>query len=218
MKTKLSRKEFLKLAGLGAAGAALAACASQPTQAPAPIATEQTAAEPDAVQPTKASPPPEKQVVTFTMYGHPNMIEEMVPLFNDSHPNVEVKFERSEGQGYWEKLSASIAAGSSWDCFRGDQMRALGWGPKGVVADVKSFLDTDPTYPAAEYLDGILDVYQAEGRIYGLPTWCLTLWLYFNRRCCMDVECGKLGACHENTNPPPNKINLVWLRKPTHQS
>jgi ABC-type glycerol-3-phosphate transport system substrate-binding protein len=93
------------------------------------------------------------------MYGHPGMVEEMVPLFNETHPDVEVQFERSEGQGYWEKLSASIAGGTAWDCFRGDQLRALGWGPKNVIADVKPFMDIDATYPLDGYLPGIIDVY-----------------------------------------------------------
>ena len=178
MDRRLSRRSLLKRAGLAAGGVMLVAC-SKPTPTPQPKATT-------VAQPTKppATPAPAKKVaVTFTMYGHPGMIEQMVPLFNESHPTVEVKFERSEGQGYWQKLSAAVAAGSAWDCFRGDVNRALGWGPKGnVIVDVKPFLDADQTYPASGYLPGILDVYAVAGRIFGLPTWCLTMWLFYNKK------------------------------------
>src|SRR3989304_1155983 len=116
MNKKLSRRDFLKLAGIGTASAVLTAC-GQETEAPQPAVKEEEGAKPTAA---------EKQTVTFTMYGHPGMVEEMVPLFNETHPDVEVQFERSEGQGYWEKLSASVAGGTAWDCFQGDQLRALG--------------------------------------------------------------------------------------------
>lgn len=173
MKRKMSRREFLKLVGIGSAGAVLSACASQETEAPKEMEKEE--------QPEAQPPAMEKQTVTFTMYGHPGMVEEMVPLFNDSHPEVEVQFERSEGQGYWEKLSASVAGGTAWDCYRGDQTRAIGWGPKNVIADVKPFLDTDTTYPLDNYLEGIMNVYTIGGKVYGVPTWCLTMWLFYNK-------------------------------------
>jgi ABC-type glycerol-3-phosphate transport system substrate-binding protein len=101
MAKKLSRREFMKMAAIGASGAVLASCGVQQTPAPAAPVSEQPAAQPAA---------PEKQVVTFTMYGHPGMVEEMVPLFNAANPDVEVRFERSEGQGYWEKLQLLLQA------------------------------------------------------------------------------------------------------------
>jgi multiple sugar transport system substrate-binding protein len=171
MSEKFSRRAFLKTAAIGAAGAALAACqpaAQQETPAPGGDVSNEPA-------------PKEKARITFTMYGHPNMVEQMVPLFNQSQDDVEVVFERSEGQGYWEKLTAAVAAGTAWDAFRGDPNRALGWGPKGAVLDVRSYLEQDTQYPIADYIPGILDVYNVQGKIYGVPTWCLTYWMYYNK-------------------------------------
>ncbi len=186
MSQGMSRREFLSRAGVAIGGVLVAACAPKPapTAAPtqAPAATEQPTAAP---QPTPVPPtaaPAKKVAFTFTMYGHPGLIEEMVPLFNESHPGAEIKFERSEGQGYWEKLTAAVAAGSAWDCFRGGPQQALGWGPKGVVLDVKPFMDADTTYPADGYLPGIVDTYAVAGKVYGLPTWCLTMWLFYNKK------------------------------------
>jgi multiple sugar transport system substrate-binding protein len=183
MGSKTSRRTFLKFAGLSATGAVLAACGGQAAPAPPAQDTQAEATQPTQAEAATAPPPPaEKQVVTFTMYGHPGMVEEMVPLFNSTHPDIEVQFERSEGQGYWEKLAASLAGGSAWDCFRGDQVRAIGWGPKGVVADVRPFMEADTVYPMDGYLPGVTDVYQIGGAIYGVPTWCLTMWMFYNKK------------------------------------
>lgn len=172
---KMSRRNFLKAAAITASGAALAACqpAAQGTQAPSG----------DAAQPASQNPAPkEKQKVTFSMYGHPGLVEQMVPLFNQSQNDVEVQFERSEGQGYWEKLTAAVAGGTAWDCFRGDIPHAQAWGPKGAILDVKQYVDIDKQYPKDDYLPGIVDTYTMEGKMYGVPTWCLTMWMYYNKK------------------------------------
>jgi len=174
MKRRLSRRDFLKLAAVGTAGLALSACGAPATETPVEEAAGDTLPE--------APPAPqEKQVVTFTMYGHPGLIEQMVPIFNETHDDVEVDFERSEGQGYWEKLTAAVAAGQAWDCFRGDQNRALWWGPKGAVADITPYLEADASYPADNYIEGTLDAYTGGGKLFGLPAWALTMWLFYNK-------------------------------------
>ena len=74
-KKSLSRRQFL--VGLQAAAVTVvaASCAPQPTPAPAaspkPAATEAAAAKPAA---TAAPAPKAKQIVRFTMFGHPNMV------------------------------------------------------------------------------------------------------------------------------------------------
>lgn len=168
MNGTLSRRLFLKMAAVTTAGAWLAACQAS---APAPTTGGQEA----------SAPGQEMQVVTFTMYGHPGLIEQMVPIFNEEHPDIEVKFERSEGQGYWEKLSAAMAGGTAWDCFRGDQARALNWGPKGAIANVADLIAQDTQYPLEGYIPGVVDAYNVGGKIYAVPAWCLTMWMYYNK-------------------------------------
>lgn len=172
MSNEISRRRLLQCSAWTIAGTALAACTRPPATAPSSDKTEGSAA-PAAVQP---------QRVTFTMYGHPNMVEEMVPLFNDTHPEVNLVFERSEGQGYWEKLTAAVAAGTAWDCFRVNPTYAMQWGPRGVTADLMPFLEADTTYPASVYLPGVVEVYHSEGRLVGLPAWVTTHWVFYNKR------------------------------------
>ncbi len=116
------------------------------------------------------------------MFGHPGLIEQMVPLFNKNHPGVEVQFERSEGQGYAEKLSAAIAGGQAWDCFRAPSTWPTRFGPKGVAADLNPYISADNVYPADLYLPGIIDTWNVDGKRYGLPPWCITMWLFYNKK------------------------------------
>jgi ABC-type glycerol-3-phosphate transport system substrate-binding protein len=125
MSEKFSRRAFLKRPP-----------SAQPAQRWLPASPQPSSRPAERNRSRKPPRGQRKSPITFTMYGHPNMIEQMVPLFNQSQDDVEVVFERSEGQGYWEKLTAAVAAGTAWDAFRGDPNRALGWGPKGAVLDV----------------------------------------------------------------------------------
>jgi multiple sugar transport system substrate-binding protein len=200
---------LLGLIGAGAASAIVAACSSgappsnqapaeqptqaaQPTAAPQPTAASQpaqtaaptptTAAQPTTAAAAPAPAPGQKTTVRYTMFGHPKIAENIVDVFNKSHPNVDLKFERSEGQGYSEKLSAALAGGNAWDSFRYDISSVLRFGPKGVLAPLDGYLTADKTYPANLYLDGLLDALRANGKLYALPGWCLTMWLFYNKK------------------------------------
>lgn len=174
---KFTRRGFLKMAAIGAAGAVLVAC--QPAQAPT---SQQPSANATSAPGPTTAPVAQKQKISFSMYGHPGLIEKMVPLFNQTHDNVEVAFERSEGQGYWEKLTAAIAGGTAWDVFRGDLGHALVWGPKGAILDVKEYINADKKYPVDGYIPGIIEDYTYQGKILGVPTWCLTMWMFYNKK------------------------------------
>lgn len=178
MSTKLSRRKFLQLTSMTAAGV-LAACA--PSTTPTAVDGNKTQAnqepEPNQVPANKG-----KKKFTFTMYGHPGIIEEMVPVFNETHPDLELVFERSEGQGYDEKLATAIASGSSWDCYRVSQVNAARFGIKGVIIDLKPMVDSDTTYPASGYLDGVLAVNEVKGKYYGIPGFASNWWMYFNKK------------------------------------
>lgn len=171
----LSRREFLRMASVAVTGAALAACGAKPTPTPVP---------PTATKPAAAATPvpAQKQVVRFTMYGHPGMVEQMVPIFNAKYPSVEVKFERSEGQGYWEKLAAAIAGGGAWDCYRSNHNTCLRHGLKNVAVELNPLQEIDTEYPQDLYIPGALDAFALKGKRYGSPAWCLTEWLFYNKK------------------------------------
>jgi len=190
---------------MGAAGLVLAACGAEPpaqsggtastaqssgtastAQSGATAPTAQSGAAESPTQAPQAQAPSSasgtKQVIRFTMFGHPQLAELMVARFNETHPDIEVQFERSEGQGYSEKISAALASGDAWDVFRVPNTFPSRFGPKGVLEDLAPFIDSDKQYPASMYLEGALDTWKVEGKIYGLPVWALNIWLFYNKK------------------------------------
>jgi multiple sugar transport system substrate-binding protein len=168
--SKLSRREFLRRTAASTAGAVLASSVTL---------AEASGTESPWIAPARQT----KQTVTFTMFGHPNLAEQMVALFNQTHPDIEIKFERSEGQGYSEKVLSAIASGTAWDVFRAPSLNeALRFGTKGIAEDLSSYLKSDTEYPADLYLPGVLDAFRIGDKLFGLPTWCLTMYLYYNKR------------------------------------
>ena len=182
-KKSLSRRQFLVgLQAVAVTAVAVSLCpAAHPTPAaaPKPAATEAAAAKPAA---TAAPAPKTKQIVRFTMFGHPNMVEQMVPLFNMKNPDVEVQFERSESQGYYEKLPAAIAGGGAWDVFRLGLDWGQQYGGKNALADITDLVKADTKYPASGYVDGLLDAWKVAEKQIGIPGWTNNFWLYYNKK------------------------------------
>ncbi len=167
--SKLSRRDFLRGAAVGAAAMAVPGLVAR--------ASDSTASR------RSTAYRAQRQVVRFTLFGHPQLAEDMVQLFNETHPDIEVRFERSEGQGYGEKILAGLASGQAWDVFRSpNPADALRYGVKGVAADIAPYLLADTQYPADLYLPGALDIYRSGDQLFGLPVWALTIYLYYNKR------------------------------------
>ena len=122
-KKKLSRRDFLRTAAVGAAGLAVASCAPAATQVPEkPVATS------PAVVPTEAptAVPPTLAPVTLefwdTMgYGADadNLYQKMCKDYTTANPNTTVNYTPVSFDQSHEKLVTAFAAGSGpdiWSC------------------------------------------------------------------------------------------------------
>jgi hypothetical protein len=84
-KTKISRREFLRLAGATAAGAVLAKCAPTPAAAPAPVATQEAAAP--VVQPPA---PSEVTLDVMSLAEYEGPYREIWNVYQSQTPGVKV--------------------------------------------------------------------------------------------------------------------------------
>lgn len=102
-KGKISRRDFLRLAGLGMAGATLAACAPQLTktaEAPTAVAT---------AMPTTAIAEPEGQIVIWDRSGDLfQVFDSTIASFNKKYPKIIVKHEAVDINA---KLASTLTAG-----------------------------------------------------------------------------------------------------------
>ncbi len=114
---KISRRELLRMLGMGAAGAALAACTSAPapTQPPAtgaPVATE----APTVAGPTTApATPAPKAPVKITLWTYPDddlYFNASLPDFNQQNPEITIEVIKLDTGDLDEKLTTSLVGGT----------------------------------------------------------------------------------------------------------
>jgi arabinosaccharide transport system substrate-binding protein len=159
--TTLSRRDFLRLSALTAAGAALAACAPQATEAPEP-----TAEEPAAEEPTEAAPAEEAVELTIWTFGSffTDYYEAIFPDYKEIAPHVTMQVEES-GQMF-DNLLAAFAAGTGApdiaDIEQGPMSRFF----KGEIGLIDL---TDLLQPHSDdYVMARTDPYSYQGKIYGV--------------------------------------------------
>lgn len=174
---RISRREFLRLAGLTGSAAFLAACVAQ--QAP-PAASEvekpAEAIEKPAEQAEETAP--EQEPVTIAWWNQfssattQEVFPQVVAEFEELYPWVTVDFEISGGPpgggDYIEVLLARIAAGNPPDTI-------TLWSPPSQFGARGSLLDIDDRMANAKwakpdaFFEGPLKSCQWRGKTYGLP-------------------------------------------------
>jgi len=175
MATKLSRREFLKAAGLTTALAVLAACAPKAT--PEPTKPPEQKAEP--TKPPAATPAPAKKVkirvhdlVAEDCTGPSCFDREIQKMFDESHPNIEVEHlpfpsvtveKRKE---YW--VTALSTEGGPNVVFFDNNIFTLEMASMGNVAPLDEYLPL--YYPEWNDLFPIIqEVSMYNGKVYQIP-------------------------------------------------
>jgi ABC-type glycerol-3-phosphate transport system substrate-binding protein len=165
--TRVTRREFLKSAGMGAAGLILTACGAGPS--PSPAAT--VAAAPTRLQLWSfwASEEPKKQ-----------FFAQAIQAFNDSHPNLALDVTWYETDPLLQALRAELAAASgNPDTYYADPGPLPGYGvspwvENGYAADLTSLITLANLKP----IDA--ESWTYDGKLYGFPIESGTLAIYVN--------------------------------------
>lgn len=154
----LSRRTFLRMAGLAAAGTLAVACA--PTT---PVTTGET--------PMAEAPSGDK--ITLRMWSHQNQSfiganEKLVVKYTEQNPNVEIKYENFPYEDFITTIQTSMAAKSEADVMEmfGSWVQSYAKGGTLAVVDesVLTMAKGQELFYAAP-----LDGYVWEGKLYGLP-------------------------------------------------
>jgi len=166
--SKISRREFLKIAGVGATAAAatgvLAACspAATPTAAPQPTAA------PAQPQPTKVPSTADisGELNVWSWADKPNL-RDTAALFNQKYPDVKFNFTSMTWQDTHQKLAVALAAGSgapdvvSLDGAQMQNFVDIG-GLLDITTAMSAFVKDFPAYKIREVSD-------AAGKMYAVP-------------------------------------------------
>ncbi len=162
----ISRRAFLRLIGVSAAGLAttsLAAACAAPTPAPAP-AEKPPAAETPAPAPGK---------VTLRLWSHSNPAfvqanENAIKKWQEAKPDVEIKYEYFPYSEFIQTIQTSMAAKTEADVIEMFGSWVQSYAKGGTLAeapeDIVSMSQARELFYAAP-----LDGYVWEGKLYGLP-------------------------------------------------
>lgn len=165
----VSRREFLRMAGLAGGAALLGACRAEPTEAPtqAPAAATQ--------EPTKAPEAEEVTISWWNQFSTPTCQEtfpKVIQEFEELYPNVTVEYEISGGPpgggDYIEVLLARIAAGNPPNT-------ATLWSPpsqfgaRGSLTELDELMADAKWAKAEAFYEAPLGSCQWGGKTYGLP-------------------------------------------------
>ncbi len=167
-KQTVSRRDFLRVTGMGTAGLALAACA------PGPAATSSGE---DSTSADMAQEPAQEPVTIslISWFNHP--FRDLLPQFNEIHPDIQVEFIDS-GQGYSEKVMTAMVSGSELTDIVGSQDFNLPlWAGTGGLTDLTDLMAPHQDRIVPYKLN--LGIY--EGKNYGVPWDGSPCLLYYRR-------------------------------------
>ncbi len=162
----MSRRDFLRLAGLGAAGATLAACAPAGNRSPARRNQGQV------------------QLVyqDWRTDWFPAMAQKMLEEFHSTHPNIRV-FYTPDPDNLEEKMAMDMSSGTAPDVLQGCCDFFPIWGQHGYLLDLQPYIDQDldhntiDEWDPAQYQSYLLP----DGRRYGVPKYHGALALFYNK-------------------------------------
>jgi multiple sugar transport system substrate-binding protein len=167
---RLSRRQFLRLAGTAAAGAALAACSAPSSSPPAQW----------------ASPTGKVQLVyqDWRTEWFPPMARQMLDEFHASHPNLQIFYTLDPpSESFDQKMQNDFEAGTMADVFAGCCSFFPAWAQKGYALDLRPYVQADLDRATLDDWDPVQyrSLFTRDGRQYGLPKYHGALALYYNK-------------------------------------
>jgi multiple sugar transport system substrate-binding protein len=164
---RLTRREFLRAAGLAGVGLAAAACAPKATPVPATMPPPTAPAEEVPTAPAATAPPSEGAKITFWFYWSGiwgDACEAAADAFMEREPGIQVEKSSTEG---WERVLAAYAANTPPDVlleFSGSQLM-----PRGQVLALDDLIAASTVIRRDNYYTPMIDSFRWEGVQYGLP-------------------------------------------------
>lgn len=152
----------------------LSACGPAPAATnPAPAATP------------VAEKPKEPVTITFMTFSaapdHLKDLDKIVQAFQAKNPDVKVQVDPVAYNDYFTKLQTAAAGGSLPDSFELNYENFVAYAKKGVLADMSALASADKAFNPAVYYPKAYQVFQYQGKQYGLVETFSTVVLFYNK-------------------------------------
>ncbi len=133
--SKLNRRKFLKIAGVGAGAATLAACApAAPTAAPAAPAAAKPAA------PAASNAPVELRMAWWGSQDRHDRTIKVIEMFQKKYPNVKITYEFAGFADHLTKMTTYAASNSLPDIMQQDYAWIAEWAKRGLIIPLEPFV------------------------------------------------------------------------------
>jgi len=199
----LSRRDFLRLGALTAAGAALAGCKQVVRETVEVTRAVEVPVEKTVV--VGATVPPEEVVeITFMGWGateEDEGVRSAITVFQGAEPNIKVTWLHTP-ENYQQKMLAMIAAGTPPDTAFVDSGNYRTYCRDGLLLDITDMLKADPVVGAPGYFIEPQETERCtyKGKWYGIGSCWVAPHIYYNA----DI------FEEEGIEPPSNDPDEAW--------
>jgi multiple sugar transport system substrate-binding protein len=137
---KITRRQLLKIAGMGAGASALAACtpAAAPTSAPAPAQEKPAAAAP--TQAPAVAKPVELRITWWGSQDRHDRTIKVIDMYMKKNPNVKMVYEFMAFSDYLTKLTTLAAGNSLPDIMQQDYAWIAEWSKRGLILPLDDYV------------------------------------------------------------------------------
>jgi multiple sugar transport system substrate-binding protein len=187
----ISRREFVKLAGFGALGAGLAACAPR--------------------NPLSSATSPSKAQLVYQDWRtdwYPEMATKMIADFEEDHPSIQVFFS-PDPEDLIQQMPVDFQAGTAPDILAGCCDWLADWAQQGYLLDLKPFVEADLDQATLDDWDPAQysALFTPDGVQFALPKYHGALGLYYNK----DIF-DSFGVSYPNDQWTHEDYRLAMLR------
>jgi multiple sugar transport system substrate-binding protein len=170
------------LAALTATALLLGACTGGTASPPASTAASAPASAAPSAAPSAAA---EKVKLTyFTFSAAPDHLKDLdaiVQAFQQKNPNISIEVQTAAYADYFTKLQTQVANGSVADTFELNYENSVAYADSGALLDLSPIAAADTTFDPAVYYPRAYEVFQADGKQFGVPEQFSDVLLFYNK-------------------------------------
>jgi multiple sugar transport system substrate-binding protein len=174
---KFSRRDFLRLSALTAAGAALAGCCppAEPEVVEKEVVVTKIVTEKEEVEkevlitvPPEEMEPIDLRIAWWGGDARATKTIAVIEMFQELYPYITMLYEFSGWDDHWTKLATQAAGGNLPDIMQHDYARITEWVSDGLLTPLDAYADSG-TLDFSNVADSSLAGGRIDGELYGVP-------------------------------------------------
>lgn len=170
------------LAAAAAAALLVGACSASATTSPSSAADAASSAPSATSAPATPAAPVKLTYLTFSAApDHLKDLDAIVQAFEQKNPNISIEVQTAAYTDYFTKLQTQVAGGSAPDTYELNYENFVSYASSGSLLDLTPVATADASFDPAIYYPRAYQVFQADGKQYGVPESFSDVLLFYNK-------------------------------------